>query len=767
MVALSLAVQELMEKGRRIPAEGSRMPYNVLSLDGEWDLTGTDPSGANRPYRIKGRVPGHVQADLIRSGLRPDPFWRDQAAQCAWVNNWNWRYSRAFHLPSSFEPQLDLLQFDGIDGHAEVLLNGEVLGAASNAFAPYWFEVGPLLRGGRNTIEVLINGGARRMAALDHAMPALSGPAIWQGVRLARCSGARADGLYVNTIACDEREARIELGFNIDKRTNGRVTAQVDVFDAALQPRMRRVFEVSSGNQVIRGTLDRPELWWPNGMGGQPLYYCRVILMTDDGAECYRTATHFGIRAITVGSIREAGQHVSLYLNGQRVFLKAAGWVPPGPFPGVVGHDRYERLIGLAAEAHVNCLYASNQGIYEPEVFWETCDRRGMLVIQDFPLTSPLRGAHLEREYAAAVQRLKKHPSLCLWNISTGDDSDALDCLRVNDRARPQMPFISRDSRLLLDPAAPPEGDASPVTSFAVPSTPSLRSMLRFISPSDAVEPGSPVWASRMEHWQDIGGEALFYALGAAAEAAYGMADDPQARLRHMEYLQYRLIRRTIEQWRRQRDAASGVALWRLNDIVPACGCSLVDYYGFGKAGYYAMKRGFQPVIVALEPRDRDVRVWIVNDTGEPVQAVLTSRFQPWSSEPAWRRDSRFELPPQSAYPVAEVPRSEIAGNGMLVCDLECPLNTDRALFYPGAPKDMALPSALIHVEHANEGTHGAVTLSCHCYARVVTLDAVLDFEDNYFDLLPGEERTVRWHSPEAPFSGAVPVSCWNGSSDQ
>jgi beta-mannosidase len=56
----------------------------------------------------------------------------------------------------------------------------------------------------------------------------------------------------------------------------------------------------------------------------------------------------------------------------------------------------------------------------------------------------------------------------------------------------------------------------------------------------------------------------------------------------------------------------------------------------------------------------------------------------------------------------------------------------------------------------------GRVTIHAENWARVVTLDADLDFSDNYFELLPGESRTITWQAPQRPFVGEIRVSCWN-----
>jgi hypothetical protein len=57
---------------------------------------GAEASGADALH-LTARVPGQVHLDLLREGLIPDPFWREQADDCQWVEKWDWTYERGVH----------------------------------------------------------------------------------------------------------------------------------------------------------------------------------------------------------------------------------------------------------------------------------------------------------------------------------------------------------------------------------------------------------------------------------------------------------------------------------------------------------------------------------------------------------------------------------------------------------------------------------------------------------------------------------------------
>ena len=89
------------------------------------------------------------------------------------------------------------------------------------------------------------------------------------------------------------------------------------------------------------------------------------------------------------------------------------------PGQGSIG-SAYERRIADALDANANLLRVWGGGIYESDDFYEICDRRGMLVWQDFLFACAAYPGELavevEAEARDAIDRLMSHPSLIIWN---------------------------------------------------------------------------------------------------------------------------------------------------------------------------------------------------------------------------------------------------------------------------------------------------------------------------------------------------------------
>jgi len=144
-------------------------------------------------------------------------------------------------------------------------------------------------------------------------------------------------------------------------------------------------------------------------------------------------------------------------LNGRRIFAKGSNWVCPELFPGTVGEERCKELIDIAVATNFNILRSWGGGIVNKDCFFEYCDRRGILVWQEFPLAcncypdDPHYLATLEQEATAIIRRLRRHPSLAIWcggnelfNNWSGMTDQSLALRLLNAlcyRLSPEIPF--------------------------------------------------------------------------------------------------------------------------------------------------------------------------------------------------------------------------------------------------------------------------------------------------------------------------------------
>jgi beta-mannosidase len=844
----------------------------IVSLDGIWQLDGVDRDGGAQ-LSLPGTVPGMVHPDLLAAGRIPDPFWRDQAEQCQWVEKWDWSYSRSFDLPPGFDTSWVELEFGGLDTYAEIVLNGKTLGHTANMFIPHRFEVGALLRQTGNELKVSFTPYQRMIAGKSLDYPAAFFTSdrlhvrrlqctfhwdwvnrfvsfgIWRPVTLSSYTSACIRDLFVDTRALGRTSAALQIEVEVERRSGEAATAMVAIAEPSGATVWQDTVKVNEATSRISADLADPQLWWPHGYGAQPLYRCRVVLSGPDGTVLDTRETTFGIRTARIEQLpdrpgtpewqqtmdtRQApwpgsdsgngaapGKSFTLVVNGERIFCKGGNWVPADPFPARISPARYDRLIRLARDGNLNLLRCWGGGIYEPPAFWDACNRYGVMISQDFmmacgayPADDPDFMAKLRPEIPAVVRLLRNHPSLVWWagDNENGmhhdfDDANAPYAIiasqitgptcRELDPSRTFMPsspfggrkntsitigdshfsaFFDNDLRFVAQSDMRDYRERINLvgrfmSESAMCGAPPLRSLLKFMTTADLADPAKRLWEFRTkDNPHKPAGQTitLFGMLERLAETILGPARDLNDKIRKMEYIHYEWVRLVVEAARRSKWYCSGIQFWMYNDCWPASGWSMVDYYGFPKAGWYAMKRSSQPVIAALERTGSGYRVWVCNDRLTPVSGTLRLAVQPWTGAPRWTETLAVQVAANASGVVRELADAALCGLGhdaILVAELAAEDATDRAVYYPGMPHEMALPPATLTVRRADaSATAGTVTVSTDHYARVVTLAADLEFSDNYFDLLPGEVRTIRWRNPEAGTVGDIPVTCWNDS---
>lgn len=157
-----------------------------------------------------------------------------------------------------------------------------------------------------------------------------------------------------------------------------------------------RDIPLGEGGGMIRIQLVEPQLWWPAGLGEQPLYELRATLSIG-GVELDRREASLGLTSVR-GPAPMLGREI--LVNGRAVQI--GGIVP----------------VDLADERHLLPAAGDSlllvRGHYGPDVLYHAADRAGILMLQCVPI-HPL--AKPASDVTAHVDRLASHPSLIGWFV--------------------------------------------------------------------------------------------------------------------------------------------------------------------------------------------------------------------------------------------------------------------------------------------------------------------------------------------------------------
>jgi beta-mannosidase len=803
------------------------------NLNGVWKLACSDKAG-QRPEEnwIDAAVPGDVTVALSKAGQLPeDLFFRENLREAKWVEGKYWWYETSFTLKTLPKNKLELV-FQGLDLFATVYVNGTKAGSADNAFKPFRFDVTALVKSGSNKLEVEFAPTRKMVGELHEKYPkywSLFTPGrslvrhaqcqfgwdwapdalalgIWQDVFLEECDGAKIVNLFVEAQLDGDCCVRVELplldqeelpkGVPLDKippyYPTGTIKAEI-LYNG-------KVFAVdqvkpNGVHNFICLKIRNPKWWWPNGMGKQELYECRVTMMNDAGKVQDTMIRMFGFRSIAIEEKKLEADRISFtfLVNGERVFIKGANWVPAHCFPGVIEDRTYEYLVSRAQQANYNMLRIWGGGIYEKDRFYEECDKRGIMVWQDFTnaCAEPpdddeffLRNIIEEAEYQ--VKRLRNHPAIACW--CGGNESSSSHRYEPDRPGRrlcryyyrgivgdlsPFTPYIPGSSHGKSDfgqiqtsgethwsmwPRKNSDGYGTYRERLKLVRTvfngeiclqgPSpLSSQLQFLDKSDIWPPNDVVDFHVMHHpaLPEVHPRFVISQLK-AAEQIIGPCDSAESFVSNAMMAHAEMVREELGFYRSTKWGNSGAMLWMYNECWPCSNWANVDFYGAMKPAYWMEKKLFAPLAVTIKRIHDNFTLHLMNDTLKDASGPVKVCLMDIHGKVFWKETLKGDCPANNAVLLKSYSPSKVKGaNCFLRMEWKVGKDTFSANYFPQLFKDMEFEAPKLSWKFSGS----KLTVTSENYARFVYVDIPLKqvrdvtLSDNYFDLIPGETKVV------------------------
>lgn len=782
-----------------------------IDLQGPWEVKARDvyqslPVQYQRTLEwIPAQVPGTVHTDLLRQNIIPDPYYRMNENDVQWIENLQWIYRRTFSIDAVTlkEKRIELVA-EGLDTYASILINGKTAGESGNMFVDHRFDVKRYIHEGKNTIEIIFDSPVMRSKALQkkhgtlqvalepHRVyvrkaqysfswdwgPKLTTSGIWRPIYVEASSGPVLRNPFVKTIELKKKSATIELSVDIEHFVSP-VSVTVKIEGEYFSEEI--VKRANSSTIRLRMKIDHPNVWWPNGYGNHPLYTATFTLNSGNG-EGSEVTTTFGIRTIELLQEKDAeGKSFIIKVNGEKIFCKGADWIPSDNFIPRIQDSTYERLLTMARDANMNMMRVWGGGIYEQEIFYNLCDRLGLLVWQDFmfacgeyPQTSWfLKSVGDEAE--KAVTRLRTHPSIAVW--CGNNESEWLYCTENPGKTPDDMTGAVIFRKLLpdavkkLDGTRPywrssPFGSGFPneesngnhhqwqvwsfwkdykeyenskarfVTEFGFQAPATLKTWEEATQPDDR-HPQHPVIE---HHNKQVEGQERLFRFQAAH---YRLGKDFNDFVYRGQLVQANALKTAVEHWRRRKFNTAGALFWQLNDCWPVSSWSVIDSGLRPKAGYFYAKRFFADVLVSMKRSGNKIEVWGTNDTLETVNCILDARILSFKGETHFALSEEISLKANSSSKIGEIPvhdDRELKYDRYAVVRLASNNNTlSENRFFFSEPKHLHLPVPRITCTvSAKNGLGYQLHLRTDLFAKdvFVAIDGHdIDVQDNYFDL--------------------------------
>ena len=455
-------------------------------LNGEWSLTFTLPDEDKR-IETTVSVPCNVEPYLVALGLIDDYMPADNAfATQKFEAVDDWTYTKCFDAPEIAEGYTQNLVFEGIDTIAEVFLNGEKLLDCNNMHLTHRIDVTNRLKKTCNELKVVIRSSelyarehlhdmfsssrdgvtnydsyahlrkARHQWGWDNA-PRLITSGIIRSVYLEQLPPKRFEEVYLFTDKITDDY--VLLGANWIYKTpkkvfcNHRIRVSLLDGDCVIHSQEEpALFVQGSSSYVV--PRDKISLWWPAGFGEPKLYTVRLEML-EEGEVVARYEAPFGIRTIkldwTEDTSDECPGEFVFYVNGERTYIRGTNWKPLDPLVSLSDAKLKEgRALAEIKALNCNMVRVWGGGIYEDEIFYNFCDRNGIMIWQDFmfacevPPTDDEYCKTVAEEATFIVKKYRNHPALAVW-CGDNENDKVMQHKNQNSQALPSDSKISRE----------------------------------------------------------------------------------------------------------------------------------------------------------------------------------------------------------------------------------------------------------------------------------------------------------------------------------
>jgi beta-mannosidase len=787
-------------------------------------------------------VPGVIHTDLLANSIIEDPFLRLNERSQQWIDKEDWIYETVFDADSEIRQKTNIqLHFFGLDTYADVYLNDECILKANNMFREWKINVKGRLKPSGNQLRIYFhspikidipkfdalpyqyrtgpdqseNGGIfdkrvsifARKAGYHYGWdwgPRFVTSGIWRPVHLEAWNDLRIENVFLLQKEVNANRANIEAQVEIlsdDAFPDVSITLK-DPESAKTWGTLTTALQKGTNKISIPFTVKNPKLWWSNGLGDPHVYTFRTEVSLHAQPVDSKTTTT-GIRSLKVINRPDSyGESFYFELNGIPVFAKGANYIPQDNFLPRVTEAQYEQTVLDAVNANMNMLRVWGGGIYENDIFYDLCDKHGIMVWQDFMFACslyPSEGELLEnirQEATENIKRLRNHPSIALW-CGNNEVYYFWTLWNFDEYYREQSPeyekIIWRQYTDLFDKVLPETVSACSPGTFYWPSSPYNRNKdeehngdrhywgvwhgkeptnkfnevrSRFFSEygfqSFPEFESVKIFAPRPDDW-NITSEVMMAHQRAGNYAnplireyllnEYKEPKDFQGFLYMSQILQGDAIKIAIEAHRRDRPYCMGTLFWQHNDCWPVASWASRDYYGRWKAQHYYAREAYRDILVSPIAKDSELHIYLVSDRLKDTKGQLDIRVIRWDGTEINRVKKPLKVPANASTHLYTADKTSLL-NGMsekdgfisvVFTDNTGSVYTNR--YFPTSQKEIDFPP--VNISRSIRPVSGGfeISLQSDRFARAVMLSINgIDnfFENNYFDILPGETVCVK-----------------------
>lgn len=813
---------------------------------------------------LKATVPGCVHLDLLENKKIPDPYYRNNEKELQWIDRFNWEYKTVFQLSVQElkNSHIDMI-FKGLDTYADVYVNDQLLLKADNMYREWVIDIKKIAKADNNLRIVFrsaVNEGLIKRDKLGYDLPAINdfseiggintkkvsvftrkapyhfgwdwGPrfvtsGVWRPVHLHFWNAIQLDDFFISTQSLVAKGANMKAKFEIWSDAETNIDIALDyTLDKKTSLTQKALLKQGMNEIEIPFVIANPKLWWTKGMGAQHLYKFKASIKQND-KELDSKLLESGIRTIVLVRKPDAkGKTFYFELNGKPVYIKGSNYIPNEVFLPRTKLSTYEAVINAALETNQNMLRVWGGGIYEEEIFYQLCDKNGILVWQDFMFACAMYPgdadflSNVESEVGYNIKRLRNHPSIALWcgnnemdamwtywGVQTGyTEAQKKDIWKAYENTfydiipkqlkkyHPEVSYwssspiteehvrskggIEKDTQEILS------GDLHCwsvwfrngeweyynthvprfMSEFGAQAFPEMKTIQSFALPEDYAF-DSPVMKAHQR--SGPGNELIQYYI----ERDYRKPTDFADFLYLSQLVQGESMKVGIEAQRRAKPHNMGVMYWQINDCWPGVSWSSMDYFGRKKALHFVLKQVYAPLLISAVADSSSLSVVSISEID--IKNVLAT-LNVYDLNGKLINSSSKMIPELNSSKSIETFKINIndllkgkkKSEVYIVLNLKNKDHSTQNVFYLDKMKNFTLPKTTIKYTLKAVSGGYEITFTTDKLTRYLAISSAkeIEYSDNYFDLIPLQNKTIMLKTKDKLFENDLQIKTLNPS---
>jgi beta-mannosidase len=657
-----------------------------IELKDNWNF-----SSANENQWRPAEIPGNIFNDLERQNIIQNPLLGTNEKDAQWVSQQDWEYKiDNIQLPELKSGQHFQLTLPELDTYADIYWNNQFLMRTDNAFRTWKVNIPQV--SSINQLRIYFHSpykiAREKLKNLPYPLPGDSIRAVtrkpqyqfgWDwGPSLAGCGIKKQplieiineqhiiqDQLILPDQSAEEACYRLKFNAPVEQ-------CEVTIFhqqsDSII---LQKTFH--SATDITCSFLPLQKKLWQIGRDNELDTY--IITVYQNNQIIHHKKFNILPRGIELSQKKDKwGKEFYFLVNGQKTFMKGANYIPIKFFHEQATEEDYKLLIERCKESNINMLRVWGGGIYEPDIFYDLCDKAGIMVWQDFMFACSMYPgdegylANLKAEVTEQVQRLSHHPCMALW-CGNNENSEGWERwgwqIGLSDKRKNQIQKAYNDVFLKLLPntvsqfAQTPYWPSSPLwgrgderslkegdchywgvwhdaenfevlmtkiprfmSEFGMQSYPN-KNVLNEMCTKGEYHPKDPGIVQHQKH--NRGFSLMHQYMQYWHPTGEGLNNEQYALL--TQYVQAEGMTMGIEAQRRHMDKCGGTMFWQLNDVWPSFSWSAMDWHFQPKPFLTQLNYAYAPFLASGEWNGKEWHLYLINEDSLMKNAMVKIQY--------------------------------------------------------------------------------------------------------------------------------------------